>query len=143
MDALGMNVLAVTSSGLALANAAKQADADGGVVVLNRGGGEIVWRQGGAPRMLRHVAVIMNGRPDTADVGPLGSELRRAVVTAQQNGTATASSRHLLLLDGLGLAKQELADLSTRAGMELRVTDGPEILGIQNADPELAGRSTG
>jgi hypothetical protein len=145
LEAAGMTPVAITSSGLALANAATRggANADGGVVVLGRGGGEIVWRQGGTPRMLRHVSVITNGTPDSADVGPLGSELRRAVMTAQQNGSASATNRHLLLLDGLGLAKQDLADLSTRAGIDLRAAEGPDVLGIQNADPESAGRPTG
>src|SRR5437867_91564 len=123
------------AAGLALASAAKRADADGGVLVLGRGGGEIVWRQGGAPKMLRHVPVIMNGSPDTADVAPLGAELRRAVATAQQQNGA-ASGRPLLLLDGLGLAKHDVADLSARAGVEVRAADGLEMLGIANADSE-------
>ena len=134
MDAAGMSVLAVTSSGLALASAARQTDTDGGVLILGRNGGEIVFRQGGAPSLLRHVPVIMNGRPDSADIAPLGSELRRVVATAQQNGTASA--RQVLLLDGLGLAKQDVADLSARAGIDVRAADSMEVLGIQTAELE-------
>src|SRR6185295_1216852 len=108
MDAAGMSVLAITSSGLVLASCVRKiADGDGGVLVLNKNGGEIVWRSAGMPRMLRHVPVMTNGtngHPDSPGLAPLGNELRRAVATAQQGGDN--GDQQVLLLDGLGLKPQ-------------------------------------
>jgi len=140
MDAAGMSVLAITSSGLALASCVRKiADGDGGVLVLNKSGGEIVWRSAGMPRMLRHVPVMTNGHPDSPGLAPLGNELRRAVANAQQGGGN--GDQQVLLLDGLGLKPQDVSDLSTRMGMNVRSADSLELLGISQRFDLEAGQS--
>ncbi|MEO6437499.1 MAG: hypothetical protein ABIP55_17275, partial [Tepidisphaeraceae bacterium] len=81
MDAAGMNVVAVTSVGLAMAAAVSKHTDDGGVLALTQGGGELVWRSGGAPRMLRHVAMNVNGQ-EIPPAAPLGADLRRMIAMA-------------------------------------------------------------
>jgi hypothetical protein len=138
MDAAGMSVLAITSSGLALASCIRKiADGDGGVLMLGKGGGEIVWRNAGMPRMLRHVPVVTNGHPDSVGIAPLGAELRRAAAIAQQNG----GGEQIVLLDGLGLKPQDVSDLSTRMGMDVTSADSLEVLGISQRFDLEAGQS--
>lgn len=127
MDAAGMNVVAVTSTGLAMASAAATRSDDGGFLALNQGGGELVWRAGGGPRMLRHVPVALNGHeiPATA---PLSAELRRMIAMAPTNGTV--QSRSVLLLDGVGLSSEQVIELSERLGVSVRATGPADALGV-------------
>jgi hypothetical protein len=146
MEAAGMNVVAVTSTGLAMASAAASRNDDGGFLALSQGGGELVWRAGGAPRMLRHVPVAVNGHelPTTA---PLSAELRRLIAMAPTNGTV--QSRSVLLLDGVGLSGEQISELSERLGVSVRASGPAEALGVDvprpvasggAADPELPGQ---
>ncbi len=124
-EAAGLDLEAVTSTGLALAACAGGKD-EGGLLVLTRGGGEIVWRHNDAPRMLRHVAVsAMNGH-GTVNMVPLTAELRRAVTLAQTNG----GGRDLLLLDGLGLEDDQVSELSERLGVKLTSGRNTDVCGI-------------
>ena len=66
-DAAGLNTVAVTSTGLAMASAMSAARSEtpsqSAILLLSRGGGEIVWHREGAARMLRHVPLsAVNGQ---------------------------------------------------------------------------------
>ncbi len=135
MDAAGMSVVAITSTGLTLAAAAARAkgmDANpaGGVLMLGRNGGEVIWRHDGAPRMLRHVGYLMNGHGHPP-VGPLGAELHRAVAFAAANGEAASE---LLVVDGVGLPPEQVTQLAERIGVTVRADDGVKALRV-NVDP--------
>ena len=128
-EAAGLELEAVTSTGLALAACAGGKN-EGGLLVLTRGGGEIVWRHNDAPRMLRHVAVsAMNGH-GSVNMVPLTAELRRAVTLAQTNG----GGRDLLLLDGLGLEDAQVSELSERLGVKLKTGRNTDVCGVAS-DP--------
>ena len=129
MDAAGMSVVAVTSSGLALSAAAVKKDQTAGVLLLDRGGGEMVWRQRGTPRMLRHVPLSMNGY-DLPSLVPLSAELHRAVTLTTTNGELT--NRELLLLDGIGLHADQVSQLSDRLGVSIRSDDVLSALRMQS-----------
>ena len=74
-----------------------------------------------------------NGMPA---IGPLGAELRRAL--AMNLGSGTPNSE-MLLLDGVGLDAQHVADLSTRSGLAMKSGDGLKLLGV-STDPSVTSR---
>lgn len=123
LDAAGMSVLAVTPSSLALAVGTGD---DGGVLALARHGSEVVWRQNGSPRMLRHVPMTANGH-DTTIATATTSELRRIVALSGSNGS---TKRTLSLIDGLGVSDQQILDLSGRLGIAIQPKNSRELLGI-------------
>jgi hypothetical protein len=140
MDAAGMSVVAITSTGLTLAAAASRAKGmerdgggGGGVLMLGRSGGEVIWRHDGAPRMLRHVAYLMNGHGHPP-IAPLGAELHRAVAFAAANGDVASE---LLVVDGVGLPAEQVSQLSTRIGVPIRADDGVKALRVE-VDPNAA-----
>jgi Tfp pilus assembly protein PilN len=108
------------------------------MLVLGRQGAEMVWRNAaGAPRMLRHVAVVaVNGRGPVS-VSPIGSEVGRAITLARANGTA--ASRDMILWDGVGLSSEQVDELSTRSGLRVRPSDALATLGVETAPDALAG----
>jgi hypothetical protein len=131
MDAAGMSVIAITSTGLTLAAAAARAkgldhNAAAGVLMLGRNGGEVIWRNDGAPRMLRHVAYLMNGHGHPP-IAPLGAELHRAVAFAAANGNAASE---LLVVDGVGLPAEQVTQLGERIGVPVRTDDGVKALRV-------------
>ena len=134
MDAAGMSVVAITSTGLTLAAATGRGKGmdggGGGVLMLGRNGGEVVWRHDGAPRMLRHVSYLMNGHGHPP-VAPLGAELHRAVAFAAANGEAASE---LLVVDGVGLPAEQVTQLGERIGVTVRADDGVKALRV-NVDP--------
>ena len=133
MDSAGMTVVAITSTGLTLAAAARgrpDDDAGGGILMLGKSGGEMVWRHDGAARMLRHVSYLMNGH-GLPPVGPLGAELHRTVALATSNGDVGSE---LLLLDGVGLPPEQVTQLSDRLGVPVRAENGIAALRVQ-VDP--------
>jgi hypothetical protein len=154
MDAAGMNVLSVTSSGLALAACATAGAADGGLLALAQGGGELIWRSAGSPRMLRHVPFNLNGHgvPPT-----LANELRRILATAPAGNGQPAddavgqspAARSLLLLDEVGLGANELSELARRLGASVTSATAEQVLAMAAApqtaaadmpDPKAPGR---
>ncbi len=135
MDAAGLHVIAVTSTGLALAACVKEADSDGAIVLLSRAGAEMVWRESGAPRMLRHVTLAMNGH-GTAPIGPLAAELRRAMTLTAGNGQKNAE---LLILNGIGLPGADLLPLADRMGLRLGTDRDLSVLGITSDLPHAEG----
>ncbi|MEA2733755.1 MAG: hypothetical protein QOE14_206 [Humisphaera sp.] len=143
MDAAGMTVVAVTSTGLTLAACATRGkgidsgNGGGGVLMLGRNGGEVIWRHDGAPRMLRHVAYLMNGH-GLPPIAPLGAELHRAVSFAAANGDV---GRELLVLDGVGLPAEQVKQLSDRLGVPVRADDGVRVLKV-DVDPAAAAAAT-
>jgi hypothetical protein len=142
MDAAGMSVAAVTSSALALSAAALKGDRSAGVLMLNRGGGEMVWRQDGAPRMLRHIPISLNGH-ELPQLAPLGSELRRAVALTATNGQL--ENKELLLVDGVGLQSNEIEELSDRLGVAVKFDDVLSALRLRSeagavTDTETPGK---
>jgi hypothetical protein len=132
LDAAGMNVISITSTGLALASATAARGGDGGVLALVPGGGELVWRAGGSPRMLRHVPVAANGQVAPAGpASPIESELRRMIAMAPTNGSV--ASRSLLVLDGVGVEPERAAALSDRLGVPVKSAGAAEALGLASA----------
>ena len=141
-DAAGLNVGAVTATGLVLANSLQKLSDDSSIVVLNRGGAEMIWRAGGEPRMLRHVTLTMNGH-GTPPIAPLTAELRRAVALARTNGQTAAND--LLLLNGVGLPRDEVRELGEKLGVRVRPETGTDALGISrelSPDDSTATEST-
>jgi hypothetical protein len=138
MDAAGLHVIAVTSTGLALAACVKEVDSDGAIVLLNRAGAEMVWREGGSPRMLRHVTLSMNGH-GSAPIGPLAAELRRAMTLTAGNGQKNAE---LFLLNGIGLPDSDIRPLADRMGLRLGNDRGLSVLGISSDSPPTEGSPT-
>ena len=132
MDAAGISVVAVTSTGLALASCAEKLSSDSSIVVLSRGGAEMIWRENGVPRALRHVTLNMNGH-GTPPIAPLTAELRRAVALAGSNGQ---SSKDLMLFNGVGLARDEISQLAERMGVQFRPETGIDALRITREPSE-------
>src|SRR5437667_11495620 len=87
----------------------------------------MIVRSEGAARALRHVSMTSNGRGMPA-IGPLGAELRRAMAMSRTNGTG--ATREMLLLDGVGLEPGQVAELSDRAGVQMRAGDELKLLGV-------------
>jgi hypothetical protein len=131
MDAAGMSIAAVTSTGLTLAGATSTSG--GGVLMLGRNGGEVVWRSDGSPRMLRPVSYLMNGH-GLPPIAPLGAELHRAVALAGANGDGGGD---LLVVDGVGLPREHVQQLAQRLGVDVRAEDGVAALKV-SVDPGAA-----
>ncbi len=135
--AAGLATVGVTSAALALsrvaaARPATAGPADATMLLLNRQGGEFVWRHGASPRLLRHVAgVAVNGHGPVS-VAPLGAELGRTFTLARTGG-GSAGSRELILWDGIGLAPAQLTELSERSGLRVRAGDAATMLGVESA----------
>jgi len=142
MDAAGMSVVAITSTGLTLAAAAARAKGmdspGGGLLMLGRNGGEVIWRHDGAPRMLRHVAYLMNGHGHPP-IAPLGAELHRAVAFASSNGDV---AKELLVVDGVGLPAEQVTQLADRIGVNVRADDGVKSLRV-SVDPGAQSEKEG
>lgn len=126
MDAAGMSVVAVTSTGLALAAATARQD-NLGLLLLVRGGGEVILRNHRSPRLLRHVPVQLNGH-DLPAPTPLGAEVRRAIALSPP--TEAAINRELLLLDAIGLGAEQVRQLSDRLGVNVRADDVRDVLRV-------------
>ena len=143
MDAAGVSTLALTSSALVLAEAARRAGQDLPMLLLGRQGAEMVFHHAGTPRMLRHLSVVTQNGHGVA-TGPLGSELRRVVALAPTltNGAASpggnGGGREMLLWDAVGLSDEQANQLSERIGVRFRPDEGLQSLGIQTAPPAAA-----
>jgi len=134
LDAAGLTIVAVTSSGLALSAAADgegDGHGDGGILTIGRSGGEIVWRQDGSPRMLRHVPVAANGQ-DMPLITSMAGELRRIVAMTGTNGVN--GSRSLLVIDPVRMDAQQLGDVSARLGITVKLKTPREALGVESSD---------
>src|SRR5439155_19937540 len=119
----------ITSTGLTLAAVSNQKSDDNQnspILLLNRGGTEMIWRQGATPKMLRHIPVTQNGHGLPA-IAPLGAEVHRAVNLAYANGKPL--SDELLIIDGVGVSQDQLAQLEARAGVKVRVHQHSADLG--------------
>lgn len=140
MDAAGMSVVAVTSTGLTLSTTTSRIANSSGMLMLARGGGEMVWRHADSPRMLRHVPFAINGH-DLPPLAPLSAELHRAVML----GTGSAlngdgATRELLLLDAVGLDANQVSQLSQRLGVPVR---GEDPLTALRADADAGAITEG
>jgi hypothetical protein len=131
IDAAGMSIAAITSTGLALSAAIDKAEKDATMLVLSRGGAELIWRQAGAPRLLRHLAYVVNG-DNSHSIATLGAELRRSVTFSATNGST--GRREMLLLDGVGMPQEKVGELSQRLGFDVRNDDGTRMLGLSPID---------
>ncbi len=142
ITAAGLRLEAVTPTVLALSAAA--ASRAGGkksapLLMLNRTAAEVVWQRGNAPQMMRHVSVtIPNGHGPA--IGPLGTELRRAVA---MSGNGSDGVNEMTLLDGIGLAQPEIDELSERVGVKVRISDGMSMLGVQSPPRPSSTESPG
>jgi Tfp pilus assembly protein PilN len=129
----GLVPAAITSSALALARGARDAQDDAPMLVLGRQGAEMVWRHQGSPKMLRHVSVMAVNGHGPVNVAPLASELGRNVALTRANGMPVA--RELLLWDGVGLSPEQVGELATRSGLSVRAGDALATLGVE-AEPD-------
>jgi hypothetical protein len=141
LTAAGLNVVAITSSALALALGATGAERDRPMLLVGRQGAEMVWRHGGAPRMLRHVAIAAVNGHGPVSVGPLGIELSRAVALTRVNGQATA--RELMLWDAVGLSSAQVSELAERTGLAVRSGDARKELGVESVNGQDGGGAAG
>ena len=139
IESAGLTVGAVTSSALTLAQgAARGAGADQGLpmLLLGRQGAEVVWRHEGMPRMLRHLAVFAVNGHGPVTLGPLGSELGRAMALTRSNGSGAA--REMLLWDGIGLSEDQLNELAERSGVRVHPSDTMTMLGLESSNGSVA-----
>jgi hypothetical protein len=130
LDVAGLGVIAITSTGLTFAGNVARSDRDGAMLdrpmlMMGAAGAEMVVQSDGAARSLRHVSMTPNGQ-GTPAIAPLGAELRRAMAMMPPG----AGGREMLLLDGVGLAPEQVTDLSTRAGVQLQREDQLKLLGV-------------
>jgi hypothetical protein len=133
LTAAGLDVVAITSSALALARGANGPERDRPMLLLGRQGAEMVWRHDGAPKMLRHMSVAAVNGHGPVSVGPLGTELGRAVALTRMNGT-TAAARELMLWDTVGLSPAQVSELSERTGLTVRAADARKELGVESVN---------
>lgn len=133
LAAAKIDLQALTSSALTLARGADRADANTPMLLLGRQGAEMVWRQEGAPRMLRHVAVMAVNGHGPVTLGPLGSELGRALALTRGHNPTPATGRELVLWDGVGLSPAQVAELGEKSGATLRESDTLTMLGLEPA----------
>jgi hypothetical protein len=138
IDAAGLSIAAITSTGLAMAGSLNPADGDGktsdaAMLLLQPNGGEMVVRQNGNVKILRHVPFAMNGHGIQA-LAPLGAELRRTIAL----GAAGSTNREVTLMNGVGLGREQVSELSDRAGITLRAADEMKLLGLSR-DSALKG----
>lgn len=118
-EAAGLNVLAVSSSTLALAAVLSQNQRKDIVLALNRDAAELVVQAENGPRSLRHLAVAgeqlisSNGSAAPA-LATLGSELMRTSL-ASGNG----ANGELLLWDSLGLHSEAVETLRSRYSLNI------------------------
>lgn len=140
IEAADLSLIAVTSTALTLASVSVAADGaqaggDLPMMMLGRGGAEVVFQHAGSPRMLRHVSMMMGDGGALPPMAPLGAELRRAVALAPngQAGAIPPKDREVLLFDGVGLSGPQRAELSDRLGVAVRSGDADRLLGVDLA----------
>jgi hypothetical protein len=148
MDAAGLSIVAVTSTGLAVASAMKfvsgSGDSESSILLLSRQGGEMIWRHQGVARALRHLPLAAVNGEGLVAVAAVGSELRRAVamspLAAATNGQAPGggSEREIVLWDLLGLEAREVEELSAKLGLKVRSASAASALGL-HTNGELGG----
>jgi hypothetical protein len=138
-EAAGLNVVAITSTGLTLANSCKSSRTTARSWCSVAAGAEMIWRAGGEPRMLRYVTLTMNGH-GTPPIAPLAAELRRAVALARTNGQTPAND--LLLLNGVGLPRDEVKELADRLGVRVRPESGRTLWASRASYPPMAQPSS-
>ena len=136
-EAARVSVTAVTSSALTLAQGARGADHGLPMLLLGRQGAEMVWRHEGTPRMLRHVLVMAVNSHGPVTMGPLGSELGRAVALTRANGNIKAAS-DLMLWDGVGLSGAQVAELAERSGVRVHASDAMTMLSLEPTKTAVA-----
>jgi hypothetical protein len=136
-EAADIAVSAVTSSALALAQGARGTDEGLPMLMLGRQGAEMVWRHEGTPRMLRHVLVMAVNSHGPVTIGPLGSELSRALALTRANGN-TGTARDLMLWDGIGLSKGEVSELAERSGVQMHASDAMTMLNLEPSATAVA-----
>ncbi|HWB53507.1 MAG TPA: hypothetical protein VG722_04915 [Tepidisphaeraceae bacterium] len=138
-DAAGLNVLAVTSSSLALSAAMKQPERQKILVALNSESAELVVNSDTGPRSLRHLPLASeqltssNGSAAPA-VATLGSELMRASL-----GSGEGVYGQLLLWDSLGLRADALATLRDRYSLNIATTRDLSALELNDATESAFG----
>lgn len=136
LDVAGLNIAAITSTGLATSDGLNGDENERPMLLIGPGGAEMVLRGVGSTRALRHMALTPNGQGKPS-VQALGSELRRAVALGMSNGT-----QEMLLLDGIGLGADQVAELSTRVGVQMRTGEEWKLLGV-TADSVTSSQALG
>jgi hypothetical protein len=109
--AAGLNVVAVTPSAMALAGAT--AVAEGGLVLSIRAdGAELVARDGGQVRLMRHLGTATSGAGFVA-------ELRRAGAVLAAGAREQGAGAELIVWDEVGLDDGALAAMGAAVGMPM------------------------
>lgn len=142
LSAAGLTPVAVTSTALTVAQSTLPETGDATLVLVNRGGAEVVWRHGGRPSMLRHVAMAGAGAPGSAtaastpaaagsmpgdtSLAALGAELARVAALTPRNGEVTDAE--VVLWDGAAMRPQAIDGLAERLSM--RVTPERQFSGL-------------
>jgi hypothetical protein len=134
-ESAGLNVLAVTSSALALSTVLAKQSPQKILVALSSESTELVVQADNGPRTLRHLAISgeqlasSNGTAAPA-LAMLGSELMRTSLAAGE------SSHELLLWDGSGLRNDALQTLRDR--YSLLITPARDLTGANLASSQSA-----
>ena len=135
MNAAGLNIVAITSTALTLAQFTTQSgvESDVPMLMLGRNSVEVVFQNAGSARMLRHVSIAAGAGTDMPAMAPLGADLRRTVALASapmKNGKPVPpGGREVLLWDALGLSDPQRTELAEKLGYRLRAGDLKHVLG--------------
>ena len=134
-DAAGLELQAITATGLALSEAFSE-DAGDLLVLFGGQGTELVRRRGRRTLGLRH----LNGVPRTGEVLPaLTGELARAL---SLGGSAQAGNS-VVLIGEPGFNAEDYHELADRLGREVRSTVPLEAMGGLSAVTSLNGEARG
>lgn len=113
LTAAGLQLRAVTPTGLAVASSLGEGAGDAPVLLLQGTGADVVWRTGGTPRLLQHVPLSLNGHGKSLSM--LGLELRRGLIRP-----APGAEREAVVLNASSFAMEELGDFFRSAGITAR-----------------------
>ncbi len=111
--AAGLRLSALTSTALALA--ADEPPSSGPALLLGPDAGELVWREEGRPRLLRHLPMALADGGD-AELDGLAAQLKRAVMLSRP-GLQQANGQSLTLWNQAGLSGEQISVLSSRVGL--------------------------
>ena len=136
-DAAGLNVLAVTSSALALAQATvRHEGAERLILSLTASGADVVVQAGGELRFLRGLAAGGGSSAVTQCLAELEGELRRVLAT----GLVTADRAELVAWNSSGVDDSAVESLGKRLGLHTRMCRLPaDLNGLDGVDVPAAG----
>ncbi len=140
-DEAGLNVMAITSSSLALASTAGNSTGDMLSLVVDSEAAELVICGESAPRMLKHLGVCSAGAAagnghTASTMAMLGGEVQRALaMLPREDGAAGLSGA--LLWDGVGMDSSAADMLASRGDVKFRMNDDLSALGVTAGRADL------